>query len=169
MAQIFFFDVPVYRLLEERYYEERARYIERQMYGTSPELHKVQSEFYERNPPRKIQIQDDLEKEFGGPWRFNEIIGFIRLYFHGRQVRGELWMVNRKRLVRTRHKLYLHQSHKVVDEEDVPYDASNEEIYLAIIRYLERARDELKGRVVDTETFRLIGRYVDWNGLRKAA
>jgi hypothetical protein len=42
---------------------------------------------------RKIRFLDHLEMRYGGPWNFNEIIGFIRLHFLGSQIRGEYFAV----------------------------------------------------------------------------
>ena len=165
---LFFYDVPVYRLAEDRYYAERDRYIDISMYGTHPEDRKMRKAFYERNPDNKINFEDHLQKSFGGPWTFNEIVGYIRLHFLGTQVRGELWMVDKKRIVKSRTKLILWQSHKVSYEEDFPFNASNEQVFRAILAYLDHAKKELKDRVLDTSHFERIGKFVDWNALRRA-
>jgi hypothetical protein len=169
MDMLFFFDIPVYRLPKEKYYAERETYIEKQMYGTDPNEIALRKAFYERNKDSAILFRDHLEKTYGGPWDFNEIVGYIRLHFLGSQIRGELWMVSKKRLVRTRQKLFLYQTHKVVPEKDIPFPASNEEIYGVIFEYLEDTKRELKGRFIDTSTFERLGKYIDWNALRNHA
>jgi hypothetical protein len=58
---------------------------------------------------------------------------------------------------------------KVVPEQDIPFPASNEEIYQIIFEYLEDAKKGLKGRFVDTSTFELLGRHSDWNALKNDA
>ena len=160
MDMLFFFDIPVYRLPKEKYYAERESSIEKQMYGTDPEEIAIRKAFYERNADSAILFRDHLEKTYGGPWDFNEIVGYIRLHFLGSQIRGELW---------TRQKLFLYQTHKVVPEKDIPFPASNEEIYRIICEYLEDAEKELNGRFVDTSTFERLGRYIDWNTLKNHA
>lgn len=169
MDMLFFFDIPVYRLPKEKYYAERESYIEKQMYGIDPDEIAMRNAFYERNADSAILFRDHLEKTYGGPWDFNEIVGYIRLHFLGSQIRGELWMVSKKRLVRTRQKLFLYQTHKVVPEKDIPFSASNEEISRIIFEYLEDAKKELKGRFVDTSTFERLARYIDWNALKNHA
>jgi hypothetical protein len=169
MDILFFFDIPIYRLRKEKYYAERESYIEKQMYGTDPEEVALRKAFYERNRDNAILFRDHLEKIYGGPWDFNEIIGYIRLHFLGSQIRGELWTVSKKRLVRTRQKLFLYKTQKVVPEKDILLPASNEEIYRIICEYLEDAKKQLKGRFIDTSTFERLGRYIDWNGLKNDA
>ena len=165
---LFFYDIPVYRLPKDQYYAERDRHVDLVMYGTHPEDRKTRQAFYERNPDNKINFENHLQKSFGGPWIFNEVVGYIRLHFLGTQVRGELWMVDKKHIVKSRTKLIIWQTHKVSYEEAFPFNASNEQIYRAILTYLDRVKKELKGRVVDTELFERVGQFVDWNALRRA-
>ena len=56
------------------------------------------------NPNENLGFRDLCTKSYGGPWIFNEIVGYIRLHFMGNQVRGEYFAVQRKRIVRTRRK-----------------------------------------------------------------
>ena len=93
MKDVYFFDIPIYRLPEAKYNSDRDRYIEQSMI----DLH------YEK-PPMADQFRNDLWKQYGGAWQFNEIIGYIRLYFCRNQILGELWMTNAKRIVQTRRK-----------------------------------------------------------------
>lgn len=165
---LFFYDIPVYCLPEDQYYAERDRHVDLNMYGTHPEDRKTRQAFYERNPDNKINFENHLRKSFGGPWIFNEVVGYIRLHFLGAQVRGELWMVDKKRFVKSRKKLILWKSHEVSCEEAFPFTASNEQVYHAILRYLDRVKKELNGRVVDTTLFELTGKFFDWNSLRSA-
>jgi hypothetical protein len=74
---LFFFDIPVYRLRKEKYYAERESYIEKQLYGTNPEEIALRKAFYERNRDSATLFRDHLEKTYGGPWDFNEIVGYI--------------------------------------------------------------------------------------------
>ena len=43
-----------------------------------------------------------MHDQFGGAWKYNEIIGYIRLHFLGNQIRGEYWGVKAMCQVRTR-------------------------------------------------------------------
>lgn len=107
---------------------------------------------------------------YGGHWRFNEIIGFIRLYFFFTQIRGEYWRVTAKKIMRTRKKLFTYSSHNVTIEEEIPAISTNAEIYALIQKYLVRAQNQnnLKKFHIDKSVFENIGPHVDWNGLRKS-
>ena len=62
----------------------------------------------------------ELDYQKFGTWRFNEIIGYVRLYFRGSQVLGEYYAVKRSRHVLTRHKTLIRRTHKLGPEHQIP-------------------------------------------------
>ncbi len=106
MNRAFFHDVPVYRLSRDRYYKEMDQYIEKSMYRDPQNPDTTMKEFHERKPEMKIQFREHLRNSYGGAWNYNEIIGYIRLYFLGSQIRGEYWETKTKRKVRSRKKVF---------------------------------------------------------------
>lgn len=168
MAARYFFDVPVYRLSEERYYRERDKFIENAVYPEDSPFNETMRAKEAAYPNHNIAFRDHLQRSYGGCWRFNEIIGYIRLYFLGSQVRGEYYGVRKQRVVRTRTKTLEHQTWKLVPEVDVPYPQTNEQIFETVCEYLKSCRKELPGRYVETELFELVGKHIDWCSLYKA-
>jgi hypothetical protein len=165
----YFFDIPIYRLPELRYNSLRTRYVEQHLLGPNQAFARDVQEMHQADPAVEIESRARLQRYYGGPWVFNEIVGYIRLHFLGSQIRGELWLAKRKRFVRTRRKQIEYASHKVASEIDVPFEASNEMVFDAILRYLEASRKELRGRHIDIAGFKDIGPYVDWKRLRRDA
>jgi hypothetical protein len=165
MLEIYFFDVPVYRLPESRYYDEMNAYIERTMYPGPPEHDALTRSFHERYPDRKLHFREHLRDVFGGAWTFNEIVGWIRLHFLGTQIRGEYWATKSKRVVRTRRKIFEFQTHKLAPEIDVPEEASNTDVFQLVVEYVSECSKELKDRFVDLELLMMLGPHVDWKGL----
>jgi len=161
----FFFDVPVYRLPEEKYYREMNEYIERNMFPGPVEHNDNMKEFYSREPEQEVSHRELFRVLFGGEWRYNEIIGYIRLHFLGNQIRGEYWGAKAKRQVRTRKKLFKNMTWKIAPEINIPNKADNEEIFKLILDYLTRCSRELRRRHIDTTILESIGRYVDWKSL----
>lgn len=149
----YFYDIPVYRLAEKRYYQEMHAYLDHAVSGGSASSNSA--------------LRDHLERTYGGCWRFNEVVGYIRLFFLGSQVRGEYMAVGKKRIVRTRKKVFECITLKRAPEADLPYPYTNPGIYDAILGYLDDCRKELPGRYVDTALFEAIGRHVDWIGLMR--
>jgi len=165
MREKYFYDVPVYRLSRERYYKDMDKYIKKHMYSGSPNHIKRMEDFYRKEPTQKLASEDRLRKSYGGAWEYNEIIGYIRLYFFGTQIRGEYWGVNSKRVVRTRKKILEYKAWKLASEIDLHWAPDSSSIFSQILKYLERCQKELKGRYIDTRNFKAIGSYVDWKSL----
>src|SRR5258708_2596595 len=151
----YFFDIPVYRLTKEKYEAEQKAHIESMMFET------------DASSPRGRYYRDQLWKRYGGPWQFNEIIGYIRLHFLGTQIEGEWWRVDAKRVTRTRKKLFLNEHWKVVYEEVISEGSTSIEINWLILFYLKRAQEDknLKRFYVDTSVFERTGPHVDWEAV----
>jgi hypothetical protein len=162
-----FFDVPIYRVSQDQFDAEFERFIEKQSEGMDQKVVAKQKEYLEQNRQEDGLRRDRMLHSFGGPWQFNEIVGHIRLHFLGNQVRGTLWMIDKKRVNRTRKKQFSVLTHKVVAELGIPRRATNQEVYETILKYLNSARKKLRRRFVDTRVFERIGRFVDWNAMRE--
>ena len=165
MREKYFYDVPVYRLSRERYYKDMDEYINKHMHSGSPSHIKMMEDFYRKEPAQKRASEDRLRKSYGGAWDYNEIIGYIRLYFFGTQIRGEYWGVNAKKIVRTRKKFFEYKTWKLAPEIDLHWEPNSSSIFLQIQKYLERCKKELKNRFIDTRNLEVIGPYVDWKSL----
>jgi len=122
-------------------------------------------DFYQKEPKQKNAAENRLRKSYGGSWEYNEIIGYIRLYFFGTQIRGEYWGVNSKRIVRTRKKTFEYKTWKLATEIDIHRKPDSSSIFSKIQDYLERCKKELKGRYIDIVNLKAIGSYVDWKSL----
>ncbi|WP_292996588.1 hypothetical protein [Nitrosomonas sp.] len=121
--------------------------------------------FRVRNPgtsDTNAMLTGMLSREFGGPWKYNEIIGYLRLYLFGNQIRIEYWQVQVKRIVKSRKKLFGCTSAKVIDEVAVKDLNKNNEIKLAIEAAIKSCEIKFKKRHLDLHHFNLIKDYVDW-------
>jgi hypothetical protein len=161
-----FFDIPIYRVTRSKYESEQRSFIQREMLADGDR--NVQ-EMHRRNPSHKKFMENHFWEIYGGCWRFNEIIGFIRLHFFFTQIRGEYWRVTAKRITRTRKKVFALFDHKVTLEKKVPARSTNRKIYSLIQKYLTRAQNErhLRKFYVDKSVFENVGPYIDWNALMK--
>jgi hypothetical protein len=165
MAGIYFLDIPVYRLSEDRYYSEMHLFIDEKMYPGPPEHDEIMKRFHSRSPDQERSFREHLRAYYGGAWDYNEIIGYIQLHFLGTQIRGEYWQIKGKRIQRTRRKVFEWRTWKLAHEIDISTGASNSEIYALIREYLADCARELKGRHIDVRRLEAIGPYVDWRGL----
>lgn len=154
-----FFDIPVYRLSEE---ENEQEWI------NSGENKTLQDEFYKKYPEKESRDRELLRAGFGGEWRYNEIIGYIRLYIYGTQIRGEYYVNKAKKQRRSRKKQFKFSTHKLASGESFSLKNKNNEIYKIILLYLDECEKELnkarksKKRYIDTSIFKRIGPYINW-------
>lgn len=158
--------LSVYRLRREKYYSERDEYIEKTIYSGSKEHISFQHNFHKRTPVIKQQYENHLRHKYGGCWKYNEIIGFIKLHFLGRQIRGEYFRVKAERILKTRKKTFEYITHKLAPERSIEKSADNEKTYKIIKGDIEDFYKELqRGQFIDDGHFCFLGYYVDWRKL----
>lgn len=164
---IFFFDVPVYRLGRESYYKQRKEKIDKDIRENFI-LGEFEKSFYERNPAQLETVRDHLAKSYGGCWEFNEIVGYIKLYFLGSQIRGEYFGVKAKKIMKSRTKNFEWKTFKLAPEISIDANASSKEIFEAVEAYIEDCKRELKGRFCDTRILKTLAPFVDWRALMRS-
>jgi hypothetical protein len=125
----YFLDLPVYRITEDRYYNDRAAFVDRILFPHDASYSEQRRVDEKKNPGSLAGIRDHFEKAYGGCWRYNEIIGYIRLHFLGSQIRGEYYGINRRRIVRTRTRQLEYMTWKLAPEVDIPLDATDSDIF----------------------------------------
>lgn len=165
MSNFYFFDLPVYRVDEERYYKERSEYVDRVIFPLESEYSRNQQNGKTKNTALLDNHRWRLEDAYGGLWRYNEIIGYIRLYFLGQQVRGEYYAVDRQRIVRTRKKQLQFQTWKLAPEVDIDWYATSDEIFATVMKYVGDCRAELSGRFIDEGQLVALGSFIDWRNI----
>ncbi len=119
------------------------------------------------HPSIEDGFKNHHRSSYGGDWEFNEIIGYIKLFFFGSQVRGEYWSTKPQRKVRTRRKEFEYKAHKLVAESKI-WNNTNEGILSAIEDYLSRCQSKLTNRHVDLREFEVLKNHIDWISLHKA-
>lgn len=165
MANIYFHDLPVYRLPEAPY----SVWFNRQV------AHLVAHTFLGVASPtpqcvkgtKKIIERQCYEKY--GPWHFNEIVGYIRLYFLESQIRGEFYSSAKTLPKRARLKVFTQRTDKLTPARDVPASATNSQILDAIKQYVGDCRRELPKLFLDDEWLDRVGPMVDWNSVLQSS
>ena len=158
VADLYFFDLPVYRLGYDEYNRTMKDKLDLQL-DSMRQIHG-----YEPSQSTKDAISQHQYERFG-PWRFNEILGYIRLHFLGSQVRGEYFSAEKKRNPIGRNRVFIFRTLKLAAEIGVshPWPATNAQIWSGIQSYVNRCRKELaRGRVVDDTLLNVVGPHTDW-------
>lgn len=155
----YFFDLPVYRINEDDYLIEKASYAEKVL-GIDDQSG--------GNDQATTRVIADLGDEFlsrFGPWRFNEIVGYIRLLFLENQLRAELYSKGKKQERRTRTKVFYLTNGELVDPVSIENTAQSRHILAAIRKVVEQARKMLPHRHIDTEQFEQLAPHIQWRNL----
>ncbi len=155
-----FFEIPIYRTSQERFNQECGSNLKRH-------LEKLQLSAFACEPTPEILLpaQQRFWETYGGPWQYNQVIGWIRLYVLGSQIRGDLWKMTGKRLQR-KSRNQINRVGKIFEIDFTP-DESSEEIHAKIEAELKQVQNGCakKKQVLDLQCFRTIATCVDWRKL----
>lgn len=168
MRDVYFYDVPVYRVAEDDYYRARDEFVEKTMYPGPTNHNEALRDLRKERSAQEAFMKEHCSNVYGGQWKFNEIIGYIRLHFCGTQIRGEWYRVKAKRIVRTRRKIFEWHDWKLALEIDVPSHADDKQIFELIMKYLRNCNTELQEkRFIDTSLLETIGPHVRWRDIMR--
>ena len=157
----YIFDIPIYRCdIDKHTHElenERKKYQRLVVDAHGEEA--IGSDFYQR-------MGEYFDRDHWYPWRFNEIIGYIRIYAIGYHVKGELWLIKAKKIRRGlknkkifyRGKAFELRCFQTQSSEDI-FDT----IQLEVVTM--QSQERFKKRLIDLSQFREIGPFIDWHGL----
>ncbi|MCZ7543735.1 MAG: hypothetical protein M5R40_09440 [Anaerolineae bacterium] len=107
-----------------------------------------------------------FEDQYGGPWQYNQVVGWLQLYVLGSQIRGEIWFVDAERIRRKmRNKRFCHYGKAF--ELDVEPEDTSAKIYEGVLSELKQLEEEkpFKGRYLDLEALCNIGPLINWREL----
>jgi hypothetical protein len=167
MRDFYVFDIPIYIRPNSRYDDDLRDATTRYIAKVFPSVLNPQLEL-----PHQCQfLENSFRKQFGGPWQFNQVVGWLRLYIEGSVIGGHLWWVDGKRLqTRMRKTFQLITYSNILPTWFRPEDESSK-IYsdtLSAIEHLSRRR-KYRGRYFDLDPFRRLGPFVDWRALMDSA
>ena len=161
MTDKYFFEIGVYSLNEDSFHKEYDKrkkkhfdWLFETSGGVPPE-----------RAPHSYSWAEQRFFEKYGCWRYNQAIGWIRLYILGSQIRGEYYFVEAKRIRLLMKKTFSWRG-KVFELHFFPEDSSKK-ICREVESELEQLRNEkpFKGRHIDLEAFREIAPFINWRKL----
>jgi hypothetical protein len=97
------------------------------------------------------------------PWKFNEIIGWLRLFVFSNQIRGELWRTRTKRIFPKSNSVIFYVGN--VLEHAFIQEQSDSEISDEVTAelLLFQKRKNMKGRFLDLECYYSLISNIDWH------
>ncbi len=84
MRDFYVFDIPVYLRPKSKYYRDMEQATARHLRKLFPSVESPREKF----PKQCEAIEQDFCKTFGGPWEFNQVVGWLRLYVEGSSIGG---------------------------------------------------------------------------------
>jgi hypothetical protein len=159
IIQRYFFEIPLYRVQKEDFNRQYER--DKEQY-----LSEFQAKFeFPVSEAVLRRVEQDFWETYGGPWHFNQAIGWLRLYVLGTQIRADIWLHHARRYGRAiPHKRYR------ISGQRFEYSAmfrSPDEIRSDLRReLLELQKDLGNGRFyLDLECFDQLADLIDWGRL----
>jgi hypothetical protein len=156
-GDMYFFDVPIYRCTLDKHTKEME--IEKK------ELTKIldNSGFTrDKIPESYSNLESHFDTNIGYSWKYNDIIGWVRLFVCGTQLRGDLWWISSSRIIRRGKKQFRYFG-KAFESQSIKGETSSEifEILCICLKELSKERP-IKGRYIDMELLLNLGPYVNW-------
>lgn len=147
------FELPVYRLSEKMYYDK---------FSEEYEKRKIPND----DPIYEEKINQNIFKDYGGAWKYNEIIGYLEFYTQKTDIRCAYYKVNVKRIVRTRKKQY-EINDDTIYKINIVRRFTNEQLVSKIKGLVDNciSLDKFKNRYVDKTLFDNTVNYIDWHKL----
>jgi hypothetical protein len=114
----------------------------------------------------EVALTDLYWRSYVAPWRYNQLVGFVRLFILGTQVRGDLCMVNARRYGRNLARKQFAMTGKAFESWTTAAD-SNTAIFERIESELEAVFTTPRNRTLrmDLEAFRQIAAHLDFRGM----
>lgn len=169
--KVYFLEVSVYRLTKENYYLEMDNYLKklgspRKEVSAQDILRGSKGELSVTEKLDKIILKENIQS-FGGGWRYNEIIGYLRFYQDGSIIKVEYWQHKARRVRRTRKKYFVKKCHNI-SEKIVKNKNDSKEINKAIHYCLKISIRALSKKFYfDTENFHSMSSHIDWTYIFK--
>ena len=161
MTDEWFFEIPIYRCSPEKFIQECEQEVRRHHQWIFK-----QSGVPKNEAPRVYGLAEQRIRGEQGPWRYNQIAGWLRLLASSSQIQGEYFFVEGTRLHKNvGSKRLVHQGK--IFEVNFELEQSSKEIYQDLCSALRKLQKEtpFKNRYLDLELFLNIGRHINWREL----
>ena len=161
MRDVYFFDIPIFRCTIQQWSTEWG--------AKEMKLAEHLAKGREVTEQETRYAKDWLRSEWSA-YRYGEMIGMIRLYTMGTQIRAEAFFIHNKRITRNlKNKKWKYYGK--LFELSTYKDDQNRRIFERVLNRLqELTKDDslLKNRFVDLETFSNTGQYINYKKLMVA-
>lgn len=150
------FELPIYRLSEEQYYKSLNKHYEKRKIPYNNFL-------YEES------LNQNLYKDFGGDWKYNEIIGYLRFYKYVDyfiNINCFYYDVDKKRIAKIRKKQFI-PINDTLYKITIKSSYDNQQITKKITEMVNwcSTLPDVHKRYIDREIFDNTANCIDWRVL----
>ena len=155
-SETILFELAVYKETEEVYNREFKKKFEKNKYSDSNG-----DEIFENK--MNESIYRDLKKEFGGEWKYNQIIGYLVFYIVHSQINCAYYKGFNKKAMRKGKKEF-----NIFDDKVSTITLKNSYNNAKIIESINwmikhcKGQDKFQKRYIDTKIFDNILQFIDW-------
>jgi hypothetical protein len=163
----YIFDIPIYRCSERRFELQFAKDLSEHLASLESRSGGITRS---QAPTTYAGAGQDFRESYGGPWRFNQIIAWLRLCASSSSICADLWLCDAKRFRRAPRR----RRFQFVGTEAVvrfrPRNTSRE-IFAALLHRLDEYEEGWKPRgfVLDRGAIVRLGPFVNWRQALKHA
>jgi len=157
----YLFEIPIYRIYSEQFSETFDSDLEKHFNLLWPGRGRD-----EASNNLQQSVEESFWKNYGMPWRYNQTVGWLRIYRLGSQIRGELWFTNAKKLVRRPIHRTVFNKGKAFELHTTSRDNSDQ-IRISLRKEILESVRRLRGSklVVDLECFDNASVLINWHSL----
>jgi hypothetical protein len=161
MTETYLFEIPIYRVSEEQFWEDYDTALDRHFLELYPGEGRAAVD-----EPVQRQVEDRFFDKYGAPWRYNQAVGWLRIFALGSQLRGDLWFTDAQKLTRNPQRKKIQPRGKAFEFSTFP-DQSSEQIVTRLRAHVVSAVTdrEKPGVVADLECFDNVAPLIDWQAL----
>jgi hypothetical protein len=156
------FEIPIYRCSAEQFVDDMEN-------DTKKHLERLEqtSGATRETAPHSFEISEKYFRDtYGGPWQYNQIIGWLQICTFNNIVSGELWFIDAKRIYQkliAKHYVMRGTAFELHNCNDKSSDA----IYQMILAEIEKIRRKppFAKRHLDLTLLQRLGEVIDWQKL----
>lgn len=145
------FNIPIYRTSIDKFEEELKK-------------DKLKKEDFKQIDWNYVERMNYILDTLWFPWKFNEIIGYIRISLTRTDIEGALYLGNYKRIRRNYQNRKIKYQNTLFRINYTSLRKSTEifEILKKEIEKIVKQEHSLKNRYVDIDSYESIAKYIDW-------
>ena len=159
---MYLFEIAIYRCRQEQFHLQFTRDLSAHLDW----LRKCSGLSCEQAQQSYLMTEMEFRKSYGGPWRYNQVIGWLRLYANPSSINADLWLCYAKRFNRRmRHKRFCFFGTEMITKCPLQLSSTGifEQISIEFSKYETAWRR--RGYSCDLECFKRIGPFINWRAV----